>query len=144
MNINYPFTNLYKNNLSISVEESQSKPNIILNLEPNKIYTLIMFDPDAVGGNKIHWLVCNIISNNISSGRTLIEYKGPAPPKNSGIHHYVFCLLEQKQKLLLDNLNLQFDSRFIELEKLFKKINLHNSDVKIVSIKYFIINTKNI
>lgn len=65
---------------------------------------LIMEDPDAVGGNFVHWIVYNIdpklsdvpennFHNNEFHGINDFlnpEYGGPCPP--SGVHHYLFKL----------------------------------------------------
>ena len=136
MNINYQNNKLYKNNLFISIEEASIKPKIILRKNKKKIYTLLMFDPEAVGGNKIHWLIVNIINDDISSGNTLIKYKGPTPPKGSGIHHYTFVLAEQKE--LIQTNNLEFKTRFIKLNKLFKKLGVNKNNFTPTIIKYFV------
>ena len=74
-------------------EELQKKPDIILNNgDINKSYLLIMYDPDAVNGTYIHWLVSNIVLNDINKGTTLLDYKGPAPPPRTGKHRYIFEL----------------------------------------------------
>jgi phosphatidylethanolamine-binding protein (PEBP) family uncharacterized protein len=140
MDILYNDIKLYKNNLYLETDKVQITPKIIFNLNPDKFYTLIVFDPEAVGGNKIHWLVINITNNNINNGKTLIKYKGPAPPKGSGTHHYVFCLLEYDLPIDISKINIQgsFKSRFIELDKLFKIINLRKDKSKIKIIKYFL------
>ena len=91
MEIIYPSTRLYKNNLFLSIEESSVEPIINLDYNPKKFYTLLMFDPDAIGGNKIHWLIVNITKNDILIGNTIVNYKGPNPPKDSG-KRKSFCL----------------------------------------------------
>ena len=136
MNINYQHIKLYKNNLFIPTQQSSIKPIVTLQTNPVFLYTLIMFDPDAVGGNKIHWLITNITNNDILTGNTLIQYKGPAPPSGSGKHHYVFCLFAQDKYIA--NTNVKFNSRFIELNKLFEKIVFNKNNLKIKNIKYFI------
>lgn len=141
MEIYYNSKHLYKNNLVLTIEETQQKPIIKLNLNSKKFYTLVIFDPDAIGGNKIHFLLTNITNNDVLTGIKLIKYKGPSPPKNSGIHHYIFCLLEQVYEL--NNTNIEFNSRFIELVDLFRKIKLSAKNTKICLIKYFIIDTNN-
>lgn len=95
-----------------------------------------MFDPEAVGGNKIHWLITNIKHNNILTGNTIIEYKGPLPPKGTGPHHYVFVLFEQTKFIYITN--LKFNSRFVELNKLFKKLGFNKNNFKLKNILYFI------
>lgn len=137
MKIYYKDKFLNKNNIFLSPQQSSTKPIIKLGTTEDKIYTLVMFDPDAVGGNKIHWLIINITGINISDGLTIIKYKGPAPPIGSGKHHYVICLLEQTNPIPL--VNLGFRSRFIELKELFKKLNFNLSiKFKIYDIRYFV------
>jgi phosphatidylethanolamine-binding protein (PEBP) family uncharacterized protein len=136
MEIIYPSTRLYKNNLFLSIEESSVEPVINLDYNPKKFYTLLMFDPDAVGGNKIHWLIVNIINNDISTGNTIINYKGPNPPKDSGTHHYVFSLFRQHK--FIEPTNIVLDSRFIGLDKLFKMLKTNNNYFTLENIKYFV------
>ena len=38
------------------------------------------------------------MSDETNLGETLLEYKGPSPPKGSGTHKYIFLLLEQERK----------------------------------------------
>lgn len=140
MDIFYGDIKLFKNNLYLETEKVQLKPKIVFNLNPNKFYTLVVFDPEAVGGNKIHWLVINITNNNINNSKTLIKYKGPAPPKGSGTHHYVFSLFEYDLPIKISEINISnsFKSRFIQLDKLFNIINLKKDKCKIKIIKYFL------
>ncbi len=140
MDIFYGDMKLYKNNLYLETKKVQSKPKIVFNLNPNKFYSLVVFDPEAVGGNKIHWLVINIIDNDIDNSKTLIKYKGPAPPKGSGTHHYVFSLFEYDLPIEISETNISnsFKSRFIELDKLFNIMGLKKNNSKIKIIKYFL------
>ena len=140
MEIIYPSTKLYKNNLFLSIEESSVEPVINLDCESKSFYTLLMFDPEAVGGNKIHWLIVNITQNDIFAGNTIVNYKGPKPPKDSGKHHYVLSLFRQHK--IIDPKNIVLDSRFIELEKLFKMFKINNNYFTLENIKYFV--SKNI
>ena len=143
MEIIYPSTKLYKNNLFLSIEESSVEPVINLDCESKSFYTLLMFDPEAVGGNKIHWLIVNITKNNIFTGNTIVNYKGPKPPKDSGKHHYVLRLFRQHKLIdFINQKNIVLDSRFIELDKLFKMLKTNNNYFILKSIKYFV--SKNI
>jgi phosphatidylethanolamine-binding protein (PEBP) family uncharacterized protein len=136
MEIIYPSIKLYKNNLFLSIEDSSVEPIITLDYNSKKFYTLLMFDPDAVGGNKIHWLIVNIKQNDILIGNTVIKYKGPNPPKDSGKHHYIFSLFRQHK--FIDPKNIVLDSRFIELDKLFKMLKTNNNYYTLENIKYFV------
>jgi len=103
------------------------------NKKNDALYTLILFDPDALGGNKIHWLLINIPRNNIHNGECLLPYDGPHPPKGSGVHHYYFLLLEQMNNKKISN-QRQFSTRFISMERLFKTLKTR---FHLVAIRYF-------
>lgn len=118
-----------KNGIFLTPSETITEPNIDYNLKSNALYTLIMHDPDAVGGNLIHWLVVNIDGNNIHNGDILLEYKGPSPPKGSGIHRYIFLLYEQTNKV-----NASISNRHISMDEVCK--NLDNK-LQLVSSLYF-------
>lgn len=69
-------------------------------------YTLIMVDPDAYSRMNPtqrevkHWLVGNILGNDISTGETIAEYLGSAPPNGSDYHRYVFLLYQQQSPVI--------------------------------------------
>lgn len=117
---------LINNGEFLQVDKTQSKPIIKLNLNPNKFYTLILHDPDAVGGNKIHWAIINIVNNNIKNGKDIIPYKGPQPPTNSGIHHYKFELYEQSNYHNVKSIN----ERFLNMYQIRDKLKLNNHKPK--------------
>jgi len=76
---------------------------------------MVMFDPDAVGGNKIHWLIVNM-SRGGDSGRTLLPYVPPHPPPGSGVHRYIFWIIEQDHRIVH---HPRLSNRFIEIPILF-------------------------
>jgi len=82
-------------------------PHVVWDSEPNTFYTLIMTDPDAPSRANPkfrefrHWLVANIPGNNLSEGDTIFEYVGSGPPKNTGLHRYIFLLYKQPDKLTI-------------------------------------------
>jgi len=108
--------NMLKNNQFLSVFETQLEPEIKLDTIPNKLYTLLLYDPDAVGGTYIHWLKTNITNNDIKTGNIIIPYKGPAPPPKTGKHRYIFNLYQQNGENKLTSL----ERKVIELTKLKK------------------------
>jgi len=82
------------NNQFLSTNKTQDEPTLIFHFSQKLLYTLIMYDPDAVNGTFIHWLVTNIKSG-IHSGDTILSYKGPSPPPKTSKHRYIFELWEQ-------------------------------------------------
>ena len=126
---------LYYNNRKVlndeflKPSETQIQPELKFNFDSNKLYTLIMYDPDSVSGTHIHWLVINI-NNNIKNGKILLPYKGPAPPPKSGKHRYTFELYEQENMLNLE----PFENRIITINSLKNQLNI--VDNYIAKIKF--------
>ena len=113
----------------LSPEVTQIKPIVSLTgLDTNKTYTLIMSDPNAVGGNKIHWLVININGtsniNNIETGKAILEYYGPRPPPESGEHNYIFSLYESNKNNKINQIERQ-----IELAELLKELDITGNPI---------------
>lgn len=107
-------------------ENTQIKPVVRLKgLDTNKLYTLIMYDPNAVKGNNIHWLVTDIHYKNIETGKVILEYYGPHPPPKSGEHNYIFSLYESSKK----KNNIILSERLIELNELLKKLDITGSPI---------------
>ena len=74
----------------LSMSQTEYKPEIKLNVDPSKFYTLIMNDPNAIGGNFIHWIIMNISNNNINNGIIIVPYQKPTPPPKTGTHNYIY------------------------------------------------------
>lgn len=99
--INYP--NGVSVNLGNELTPSQvkDKPTVEYEADKEKLYTLIMCDPDAPSRanptfrEAYHWGVINIPGSDISSGKEIVEYIGSGPPKGTGLHRYVFVVYEQ-------------------------------------------------
>lgn len=122
--------NILKDRQFLSVSESQTEPHIKLNVNPNKLYTLVLYDPDAISGTYIHWIKTNITSSDIKTGNIIIPYKGPSPPPKSGKHHYIFNLYEQNGENKIGPL----EEKVFELNELENKLGVN----KIIYIIQFI------
>jgi len=118
------------NDYFLKPSETQIEPKIKYNFNENNLYTLIMYDPDAVNGTHIHWLVTNI-KNNIKNSKILLPYKGPAPPPKTGKHRYIFELYRQPEMLNVE----PFEQRSISINLLKNKLNVSNyiSKIKFIS-----------
>jgi phosphatidylethanolamine-binding protein (PEBP) family uncharacterized protein len=129
MEIHYGTKKVEEGN-SISPLESFRPPKVTFHdIKSDRLYTLLMMDPDAVGGNKIHWLIVNYQKNK--SGDTILSYMGPHPPKGSGTHHYYFLLIKQKKPVKL----VELENRNISMQNLFQILNLDDAFLK--DRKYF-------
>lgn len=111
----------------LETQKTQKKPYVSLSgLDNNKKYALIMTDPDAVGGNHIHWIVTNINGNNFDEGDEILQHYGPHPPPGSGLHNYNFLLYESDydKKERMDPTKRQ-----IELEDILNKLNIKGEPI---------------
>jgi len=110
----------FENNQSIPKQyscngENINPPLLINNVpEGTKSLALIVDDPDAVGGEWVHWLIWNIPANTsrIDAGSVPVgsiqglddfkkhKYGGPCPP--SGTHRYFFKLYALDLLIALD------------------------------------------
>ena len=107
------------NNAFLKPSETQIKPQIKFSFENNKLYTLLMYDPDSVYGNRFHWIVTNII-NDVKNGEDVLLYTGPAPPPKTGTHRYIFELYEQENI----NNNVNIEERNISMNFVKKMLNI--------------------
>jgi len=95
----YYNNNRIEDNQILSVYETQSEPKITYNCNNNDLYTIFMYDPDSLFGNRFHWLLINIPCSNLNNGDTLLTYIGPSPPAKTGMHRYMFELYKQRNKI---------------------------------------------
>jgi len=116
-----------KNGEFFEVMKAKRRPRLFINMNPYKYYTLIFHDTNAIGGNKIHWILINITDNDVKNGTEIISYNGPNPPINTGIHHYKFELYEQPK--YNDDL-CKINERFFTMNKILKKLKLKNYNLK--------------
>ncbi len=73
----------------------------IINAKCSEKCSLIMYDPDAVGGTFVHW----VVGDYFGKKQEVLPYYGPHPPQGSGIHRYIFALYP----------NLSFDIKTREI-----------------------------
>jgi phosphatidylethanolamine-binding protein (PEBP) family uncharacterized protein len=106
------------NNEFLNPTETQIKPEVKYSFENNKLYTLLMHDPDSVYGNRFHWIVTNII-NDVKNGEDVLLYTGPAPPPKTGTHRYIFELYEQSKrndvKIEERNISMNFVKKILNI-----------------------------
>jgi phosphatidylethanolamine-binding protein (PEBP) family uncharacterized protein len=133
MNIIYKNKKINNGNY-LTPNESKIKPIIKYKSKLDTLYTIIVYDPDAPTGNHIHWLIVNIKNNKINNySDILLEYKGPVPPKGSGIHRYIFLLFEQDNIINVNN--IKKINRIIEMDDLY---NILNVKLNLIQKTYFI------
>ena len=117
---------LVNNNEFLKPIETKVKPQIKYPFENNKLYTLLMYDPDSIHGNRFHWIAINIV-NDIKNGNDLLSYTGPAPPPKTGTHHYIFELYEQDRSI-----NVKLEERNIPMDFVKKMLNITGEPISVV------------
>lgn len=108
---------------------------------------LVMHDPDAPGKQEwIHWIAVFNSSGNKKQDQEYVPYMGPSPPKNSGIHHYIFDIYDLK-KINENKMNPDIITQINEIVKggirggqnaIINALNDNNAGYKIDSVSYVI------
>jgi len=105
-------------------EETESEPQVFFKPEEGKLYTILMWDPDAPAKPSwIHWIVTNVESAEQIPQHIVLSYQGPNPP--SGTHRYYFGLFEQIQgkiSPMISGVRGGFDYEEFIRENNFKKV----------------------
>lgn len=84
-------------------------PMLTWNSENGAFYTLLLVDPDAPSRQNPkfreyrHWLVMNIPGLSIDQGDEVIGYIGSGPPKDTGLHRYIFLIYKQPNGIIQHN-----------------------------------------
>ncbi|KAL1528300.1 hypothetical protein AB1Y20_009656 [Prymnesium parvum] len=109
LNVTYPAGEVVEYGKLLSPATIEHQPAVTYALEPDRsnstLHTLMMVDPDVpyrdrpTLGEWLHWLVYDIPGNDVSSGRTLVEYSAPAPA--SCPERDRFCLSEHRVTFIL-------------------------------------------
>lgn len=111
----YPLDISYGENVTVKMGNeltpTQVKEQPLVNFtgaDASGFYLLAMVDPDAPSvinpeaREFLHWLVGNIPGGEVPAGDVLAEYVGSGPPKDTGLHRYVFLLYKQPGKLAFE------------------------------------------
>lgn len=105
----------YANGVSVNLgneltpTQVKDKPTLKWNAEPNAFYTLLLVDPDAPSRTKptyreyLHWAIVNIPGDAIEQGETIFDYIGAGPPKDTGLHRYIFLVYKQPNGKIQNN-----------------------------------------
>ncbi|ALC46812.1 CG17919 [Drosophila busckii] len=106
-----------KDGVELTPTQVKDQPVVEWTAQPGEYYALIMTDPDAPSRAEPkfrefkHWVVVNIPGNDLSKGDVLAGYVGSGPPKDTGLHRYVFLLYKQPGKLQFDGQRVSNRSR---------------------------------
>lgn len=86
----------------LTPQQASTAPKVCLHnasFECDPPFALLMVDPDATSRQNpqfrswLHWIVVNVnATEKLHEGDQAVPYNGPAPPKGSGPHRYVFLL----------------------------------------------------
>jgi len=97
--------------LILTPTQVKDQPIASWSADKGAFYTLIMNDPDAPSrkdpkfGEWHHWLVVNIPGDDIAQGEVKSQYVGSGPPKDTGLHRYIFLVFKQSGKQCFEGLS---------------------------------------
>lgn len=136
--------NLSKKNFCFKNNGLNIPPILAWNNINTNYYSLILEDINAATASKIvvHWYIPYIkinkdlsfdflegFGNSPYNKNNLPGYFGPCPPKNSGIHKYVFKLYKLSNKFNINHKNIKINS-----SKQFENI-LNENNIKILNFE---------
>lgn len=116
----------------LTTHQVRSAPSIRWLSYPNKLYTMLMIDPDTpsrkspTNGQFLHWLIGNVPGCDIIRGDQIVEYVGSHPEPNTGFHRYIFVVFKQ-------HCQLDFDEPYLSNRTLDGR---NNFNVKTFAKKY--------
>uniref|UniRef100_A0A914CKM4 Phosphatidylethanolamine-binding protein n=1 Tax=Acrobeloides nanus TaxID=290746 RepID=A0A914CKM4_9BILA len=85
----------------VDISKLKREPNVSWDGNPEKLYTLIMADPDFPSHENpaqrdyIHWMAVNIPGNNLNDADLIVPYTSATPPEHTGPHRYALMVCEQ-------------------------------------------------
>ena len=133
-NVSYPSGVQVCQGNVLTPTQVKMEPKVTWAAEDDTLYTLCMTDPDAPSRADPkfrewhHWLVGNIPGCDVSKGEVLSAYIGSGPPKDTGLHRYVFLIYKQSRKLEFEEKRLPNNSGDgrggFKIETFAKKYNL--------------------
>lgn len=86
----------------LTIEQAQPEPHAYWTAPPKDIkYTLVCWDPDAQAKSWLHWLVMDCAGTDPTTGKIVVDWFPPTPPRGSGLHRYIFALFQQTQPITL-------------------------------------------
>ena len=110
----------------LSLEQTAIAPSVFFIPENGKLYTILMYDPDAPSKPSwVHWIVTNISTPDTISYNTVLLYSRPNPPYGA-THRYFFGLYEQqsgKINPMISGIRGGFDYNSFVKENNLKLIN---------------------
>uniref|UniRef100_A0A4D5RNH6 Putative phosphatidylethanolamine-binding protein n=1 Tax=Ixodes scapularis TaxID=6945 RepID=A0A4D5RNH6_IXOSC len=132
VNVNYGNGTAVCMGNTISPQDTSNKPTVSFEAQDaSPPYTLVMVDPDAPSASKpiyrswLHWVVVNAPSSDrFGEGEEAVQYNGPAPPKGSGQHRYVFLIMAQNGKNISKSEVSYSDRRSFNFERFLKNNSL--------------------
>lgn len=86
--------------------EMIDEPTLSWDADEDALYALLAVDPDVPSRTNPkerelrHWLVINIPGTSVDQGKVVYEYLSPAPPKDGGLHRYVFMIFKQRNGII--------------------------------------------
>jgi len=100
--------------------QTKEMPNVSWKGEEGTLYTVVMTDPDAISRQNplfrefVHYAAVNVTGSEISADSDVnvaLQYAGPGPPYNSGLHRYVWLVYAQTVEADCDDLSKYLEGR---------------------------------
>lgn len=142
MEIDYPASDglvnpVYFGN-ELAPSEVEQQPHIHYQASDDKLYTLLLTNPDGhLEDNDmeyVHMLIGNIPGSKILSGDVLVDYMQPIPARGTGYQRHVFVLFEQDRNISYESERrdqpcISLRKRDFKTRKFYQKYSEHLTPV---------------
>jgi phosphatidylethanolamine-binding protein (PEBP) family uncharacterized protein len=106
-------------------------PTISWTTIPDKLYTILIWDPDAPARSWVHFLAMNLRTPNLSTGDILLSYEPPTPP--SGVHRYYTTVYMQKS--IIDDMPVPKERGNFDVDEFVSKYGLMKVGEKMIRVR---------
>ena len=86
-----------RNGQVVPLEQAQQPFSFLIDGNPNDLYTVMIYDPDAVVPDYIHYFILNVKNSDPGKGNILYSYQPAAPPPGTGQHRYIVLVCKQRE-----------------------------------------------
>jgi len=117
--VKYGLRTIKLDNAELTPTETKDLPTVTWTGK-SELYAVFLTDPDAISREQpifrefVHFAALNVkatVINANSCGDVALEYAGPAPPYNSGLHRYVWLIYSQEELMDTEPLTKYLDGR---------------------------------
>lgn len=121
-----------QNGAVIAQETTEQPFSFQIDANPNQLFTVIMYDINAVVPAYIHYMYINVRNNDPLTGNEFYSYEPARPPPGTGRHEYVVLAGQQREFIQPVPVHEERDGH--DIETIIDSLDLE----RMISLRFFI------